>query len=530
VFVHGLKTKIAIHLTVLLVLAMILLNFVMIITERRDLIGAEITRGYTFISGMEANIMFFPESDNITANSNFRDDLGRRVKNAGFSCAMFMDAKKNRVYSYGEDSILQDEIEAFTRQTIRSKDKATRFSGSTWGIWGKQSRNLIISAPLFRDGSIIAGLSIVLPLEGIHKTLRRTQYILLIYIFINTFVFSFIGFCRLSRIIVKPLQRLVKRAEEYREDDEVFFLYEKEDNDFSKLSKALNSMLKQIADDKERLRTTVMSLETANIDLKQVQKEIIQAEKLASVGRLSSGIAHEMGNPIGIVVGYLELLKQNDISEEDKKEFILRTENEINRVNTIIRQLLDFSRPSSEALKAVSVHSIIRETIDVFKFQPLMSKVELNLGLNAKKDRVMADSNQLRQVFLNLLINAADAISSVGDHVKGKISITSEVVQNVPSESEDRPNLLKISYIDNGPGIAKENLGNIFDPFYTTKEPGKGTGLGLSVSFMIIQGIGGKIQASSEQGNGATINIYLPLIVQAVNGETGNEKLDMDNG
>jgi signal transduction histidine kinase len=531
VFAHGLKTNIAVHLTVLLVLAMLLLDFVMIITARRDLLGSEISRGYTFISGMEANIMFFPEPDNITANSDFKDDFGRRLKNAGFSCAVVMDAKKNRVHFYGENCTLQDEIETLTRQTIRSGDKATRFFGSTWGFFGKQSRNLIISAPLLKNGSVVAGASIVLPLKGIHKTLRRTQYILLIYIFINTFVFSFIGFYRLSRIIVKPLQRLVKRAEEYREDDEMFFLYEKEDNDFSKLSKALNSMLKQIADDKERLRTTVMSLEKANIDLKQAQKEIIQAEKLASIGRLSSGIAHEMGNPIGIVIGYLELLKQNDISEEDKKEFILRTENEINRVNTIIKQLLDFSKPSSEALKAVSVHSIIRETIDVFKFQPLMSNIELNLSLVAENDRVMADPNQLRQVFLNLLINAADAISSVEDHFEGKILITSEALQNIPAESSDHPNMLKISYIDNGSGISKENLGNIFDPFYTTKEPGKGTGLGLSVCFMIIQGIGGKIQASSEQGKGATINIYLPLMtVQAVNGETDKENLEMNNG
>ncbi len=338
----------------------------------------------------------------------------------------------------------------------------------------------------------------------------------MIYIFINAFVFTFIGFYRLSRIIVKPLQRLAKRAEEYREDDKMFFLYEKEDNDFSKLSKALNSMLKQIANDKESLQTTIMSLEKANIDLKQAQKEIIQAEKLASVGRLSSGIAHEIGNPIGIVVGYLELLKQNDISEEEKKEFILRTENEINRVNTIIKQLLDFSRPSSEALKVVSVHSIIGETVDAFKFQPLMSNIELNLSFIAKNDMVVADSNQLRQVFLNLLINAADAISSVEDCFEGKISITSEIVQ---SESVDHPNMLKISYIDNGSGISKENLRNIFDPFYTTKQIGKGTGLGLSVCFMIIQKIGGKIQANSEEGKGATINIYLPLTAKGVNGE-----------
>ena len=510
-FARGLKPNIAIHLTILLVLSMILLDFVMIITARRDLLGSEVSRGYTFISGMEANIMYFLESDNITANSDFKDDFGRRLENAGFSCAMVMDAKKNQVYSYGENCTFQDEIETLTRQTIRSGNKTTRFLGSTWGVWGKKSQDVIISAPLLRNGSIIAGVSIVLPLKEIHKTLRRTQYILLIYIVINTFVFSFIGFYRLSRIIVKPLQRLVKRAEEYREDDEMFFLYEKENNDFSKLSKALNSMLKQIADDKERLRTTVMSLEKVNTDLKQAQKEIIQAEKLASVGRLSSGIAHEMGNPIGIVVGYLELLKQNDISEEDKKEFILRTENEINKVNTIIKQLLDFSRPSSEALKVVSVHSIIRETVDVFKFQPSMSNIELHLGLIAKTDRVMADSNQLRQVFLNLLINAADAILSVRDHFKGKISITSEVVKNASDESEDHPNLLKISYIDNGSGIAEKDLGNIFDPFYTTKEPGKGTGLGLSVCFMIIQGIGGKIKAISTPGKGTTINIYLPL-------------------
>jgi len=528
VFPHGLKTNIAIHLFVILLLAMILLDFVMVITARRDLLRSEISKGYIFISGIEANKMFFPESDNITASSDFQHDFDRILADSGFSCAIVMDAKKSRVYFGGENCTLQDEIETLTRQTIRSGDKTSRFFGSTWGFLGKQSRNLIISAPLLRNGSVVAGVSIVLPLKGIYKTLRWTQYVLLIYIFINAFVFTFIGFYRLSRIIVKPLQRLVKRAEEYREDDEMFFLYEKEYNDFSKLSNALNSMLKQIADDKERLQATVVSLEKANIDLKHAQKEIIQAEKLASVGRLSSGIAHEIGNPIGIVAGYLELLKQNDISEEDKKEFILRTENEINRVNTIIKQLLDFSRPSSEALKVVSVHSIIGETVDVFKFQPLMSNIELNLSLIAENDLVMADPNQLRQVFLNLLINAADAISLVGDHFKGKISITSEVVPIVQAESADHLNMLKISYIDNGSGISKENLGNIFDPFYTTKEPGKGTGLGLSVCFMIIQGIGGKIQATSEEGKGATINIYLPLAAQAANGK--RKSLGMNDG
>jgi signal transduction histidine kinase len=294
----------------------------------------------------------------------------------------------------------------------------------------------------------------------------------------------------------------------------MFFLYEAEENEFSKLSKALNRMMKHIAEDKEKLQAVVMSLEKANVDLKKAQKDMIRAEKLASVGRLSAGIAHEIGNPIGIIVGYLELLKQNDISDNDRKEFFKRTENEVNRIDTIIRQLLEVSKPSAQSLKVVSVNAIIEETVDSLKFHPLMSDIDLDFKFMAKHDTVMADPNRLRQVFLNLIINAADAVSSNKNHSIGKISIISEVVPGIQAESTDHLNMLKIEYIDNGPGITEENLGNIFDPFFTTKGPGKGTGLGLSVCFMIIEGIGGKIKADSKEGKGTTITIYLPLNVE----------------
>jgi len=514
VFSRSIKMNIAIHLAVLLVLAMILIGFVTIIIAQKSLLRSEISKVYVFISGIEANLMNFSESENIIEHSDFQDDFGRMINDAGFSCGLIMDSKKNQIISNDKSCALQDELEKLTQQTIRSGEKTTRFFGSTWGVFWEQSRNLIISAPLRRKGSVVAGASIVMPLEGIYKILRRTQYELLGYILLNAVVFTLIGLYRLSRITVKPLQRLVMRADEYREDDEIFFLYEKEDNEFNRLSKALNSMLKRIAEDKEKLRTTVLSLEKANLDLKQAQKDIIRAEKLASVGRLSSGIAHEIGNPIGIIVGYLELLKQNNISDDDKKEFILRTENEINRINAIIRQLLDLSRPSSEDLETVSVHSIIEDTIDVYKFQPLMSDIHLDLSLTADNDMVIADSNQLRQVFLNLIINAADAIFSVEGPIDGRLTITSEIVPNTHTESKDHLGMLKVNYIDNGPGIAEENLGNVFDPFYTTKEPGKGTGLGLSVCFMIIEGIGGKIKATSDEGQGTTMTVYLPLTDQ----------------
>lgn len=513
-FSRSIKTNIAIHLAVLLVLAMILIGFVTIIIAQKSLLRSEISKGYIFISGIEANLMNFSESENIIGHSDFQDNFSRMVNDTGFSCGLIIDSKKNQIISNSKSCVLQDELVKLTQQTIRSGKKTTGFFGSTWGVFWEQSRHLIISAPLRREGGLVGGASVVIPLEGIYKILRRTQYVLLGYILFNAVVFTLIGLYRLSRITVKPLQRLVMRADEYREDDEIFFLHEKEDNEFNRLSKALNSMLKRIADDKEKLRTTVLSLEKANFDLKQAQKDIIRAEKLASVGRLSSGIAHEIGNPIGIIVGYLELLKQNNISDNDKKEFILRTESEINRINAIIRQLLDLSRPSSEDLKAVSVHSIIEDTIDVYKFQPLMSDIHLDLSLTADNDMVIADSNQLRQVFLNLIINAADAISTGDSPKDGRLTITSEIVPKTHTESKDQLGMLKVSYIDNGPGIAEENLGNVFDPFYTTKEPGKGTGLGLSVCFMIIEGIDGKIKATSDESQGTTITVYLPLTDQ----------------
>jgi signal transduction histidine kinase len=143
----------------------------------------------------------------------------------------------------------------------------------------------------------------------------------------------------------------------------------------------------------------------------------------------------------------------------------------------------------------------------------MMANIKLELKLAAKKDTVFADPNQLRQVFLNLIINAIDAISSGKKKLAGKLVIKSAIVPGSDSDDDHMP-MLKLIYIDNGPGISDENLGNIFDPFYTTKEPGKGTGLGLSVSFMIIENFGGKIEATSKEGEGTTMTVSLPLYME----------------
>ena len=140
-----------------------------------------------------------------------------------------------------------------------------------------------------------------------------------------------------------------------------------------------------------------------------------------------------------------------------------------------------------------------------------MSNIDLERSLSAAEDRVLADPNQLRQVFLNLLINAADAISSMGKGAAGRLKIITELVTDKQTNPKNPAPMLKIIFKDTGPGIPEDSLGNIFDPFYTTKEPGEGTGLGLSVSFMIVDGFGGKITVDSKFGKGTTMIIYLPL-------------------
>ncbi|WP_207678571.1 sensor histidine kinase [Desulfonema magnum] len=498
---------------------MILIDFVMTMSVQKILLESEISKGNLLLSAIETHLINSSESskNNITnltpssdSGTNFNVHLTHLSDESGCSCAMVLDINKNQIYFHGTDCMLQDKLQAMTSETIGSGKQITESSGTMWGVFRTQRRYLIQAKPLLRKGNIVGGTGVVLPLEGIYVALRRVQQILFIYILINTFVLTLMGVRRLSRIIVKPLHRLLKRAEDYRDDADFFFTGEKGENEFSQLSKALNRMLKRISADKEKLQLTVRSLEKANADLKQAQKEIVRAEKLASVGRLSSGIAHEIGNPIAIVTGYLELLRRDDVADDEKDEFISRVEAEISRINTIIRQLLDFSRSSDGEPKTVSVHELIDDITNILNFQPLMSDIDVELSLSAEEDTIIADPERLRQVFLNLAINAADAISSLKDCSEGKLIISSEMASE--GENTDHRPMLKLMFTDNGCGISEENLGNIFDPFYTTKDPGKGTGLGLSVSFMIIESLGGKIRAVSELGKGTRMEIYLPVI------------------
>jgi len=510
-FARALKSNVIISIAVLLFIGMVLIDFVAIRTFQQQAIQVEIDKCALLVTMVENDLAYKEDLSNFPLSPELKNRILPVFSDTGISCARIQSLGDRTVLLFGDSCEQHHQLEKKVNKAIESGQRKVEFSGSVWGVYWWQRKSMVLSTPLMVGGHVVGGISLARNLEALYQDLRNAQKFVFIYILINIVILTFIGFHRLFKVFLEPIERLAKRAENYQETDGAFFPVRKQDNELHILSRSLNSMTRRITEDKNKLQNAVHRLEKTNTELNKAQEEIIRAEKLASVGRLASGIAHEIGNPIGIIMGYLELLKQGDIQAQEKLDYILRTEKEIHRMDTVIRQLLDLSRPLAVDSSVVSIHEVIDDIANVLNVQPLMSNIELTLSLEAQSDQVLADPNQLRQVFLNLAINAADAIAADREGKQGRLEIMSEVTKKSLAHKKRFIKSINIRFIDNGPGIPQKNLDNIFDPFFTTKAPGKGTGLGLYVCFMIVDSLGGNIQAHSTEGQGMTMTITLPL-------------------
>lgn len=510
--IRRLNVRIAICLAFVLGVGMLLVDFIGIMVLQNAMIRSAASRALLLASIVESHL-----TDKLPVS--FPPEVAKRFREllnvTGVNAAMIVDTRANEIYYHNTGSVYPaHRLKATALNSARTGTTKTSLEGHTWGIFWRQKRDILLSVPIYHENKLVAGGTLVMPLSGIYADLRKTQPILLGYVLINVIILTAYGVYTISKITVKPIKGLLERAESYSDEDDIFFNTDRADNDeFSQLTRALNRMLLKISSSKKALQATVRSLETANMNLKSAQQEIINAEKLASVGRLSAGIAHEIGNPIAIIIGYLDLLKQADTTDSERIDYIHRTEKEVNKVNSIIKQMLELSRPSTGDLKATSIHDIIQEVIQVAPFHPILSNLNIQLDFRINSDIVYADPSLLRQVVLNLMVNAADAVEAKNAPRKdGFLKIqTTMARKNNRQNSSDRK-FIEISFIDNGIGIIRDQIDQIFDPFFTTKEPGKGTGLGLSVCYMIIRALKGDIQAESDpESNLTRITLRLPL-------------------
>ncbi len=507
---YSLRTAILAQLIFLIIAAMILVDVVMVKFSERDFIQSKTQTGRTVVQAVEQNLAYLPiHSKGVLTEVDISAEFGRNVvqllKTGGFAEAVIVNRRGAPIFRRKSSSGDGDGGIAQAREAMNLGEWSTELSGTTWGVIWISSKRLRISAPLVAGGRNIAGISIATPLGPLYQDLRKTQKIILLYILLDTIVLAIVGIYLLSRIVVRPIHKLLRLTAEYKEGELVPSLAQSSRDEIGELTRSLNVMLGRLQDNKKELKEHINSLEKANLELGQAQDEILRSEKLASVGRLAAGIAHEIGNPIGIVLGYLELMQRDDIEEEERADFLNRIEKEISRVNMIIRQLLDFSRPSTGKPEKTHVHEIIKRTVEILKPQPMMEGIAILLQLRATSDVMHADPQQLQQVFLNIIMNAGDA------HTAGEPGQGTTEEKSIRIETRDSDGSIVLKFADNGPGIASEELVHIFDPFYTTKDPGEGTGLGLSVSYRIVEALGGTLHAESSEGEGTTIIIRLPL-------------------
>jgi len=250
----------------------------------------------------------------------------------------------------------------------------------------------------------------------------------------------------------------------------------------------------------EKLSTAYGELSRSLQQLKESQEQLIQAEKLSSLGQLSASIAHEVNNPLSGVLVYTQLLakkmKNDSLPKEVALEYLSKMESELTRSTKLIRNLLDFARQSPPAFRQVNVNEVIERSFDLAANTAKMQQVQVIKELAPSLPEISADFDQLQQVCTNLILNAIQAMPQ-----GGKLTLRSSVEKDY----------LKIEVSDTGYGISAENMPKLFTPFFTTKQEVKGVGLGLAVSYGIVQRHRGRIEVQSKEQEGTIFTVYLPL-------------------
>ena len=269
------------------------------------------------------------------------------------------------------------------------------------------------------------------------------------------------------------------------------------DGEFGELASSFNEMSDSIKEQMLRMREGEQTLEKANQELKLAQEQMVRAETMAALGTLSSGISHELSTPLSVILNMTQLMKQEMKDDPALLKDMEVVEYEANQAIKVTRSLLGFARSTKSRKEHVDVHRILEDLFKILEFQPAAKSVKLNKRLATDLPLIHADSGQIRQVFLNIILNAIQAMPDGGE-------LDISTGRGISDATEG----VVITIRDTGSGIPKEDLEDIFQPFFTTKE--EGTGLGLAISYGIIKAHNGNIEVQSKVGEGTTFRIFLP--------------------
>lgn len=401
------------------------------------------------------------------------------------------------------------------RQTL-AESKSWEIAGRGWG-----PRTLNLVTPVYNEPSCFTAACHYHPKEqkvlGIIGTnfstsvvdsamkQHRIRIILLGGLFIITI--SGVLWFILYKLVSRPVSLLDKGMQRLAKGDLNYIITINSEDEMGRLAKTFNIMAEDIKRYTENMENWTKALEEEiqkkTSEIMKAHDQLINAEKLASLGRMAAGVAHELNSPLTGIVTFAHLLlkrlpPENKQDIEDLRVIIEQSD----RCSKIIKGLLGFSRKATSEKALVDINSLTENTISMVRNQAKFYNIKFSLDFDNSIPQIATDPNQLQQVFINLLINAADAMNE-----RGQITVSTGIVSELPSGKR----YIEIEFTDTGPGISEENIGKVFEPFFTTKPIGKGTGLGLAVSYGIVKKHGGNIFVRSETGKGASFFVRLPV-------------------
>lgn len=348
--------------------------------------------------------------------------------------------------------------------------------------------------------NVLGVLDTTISLEDFEKERKQIYNRMIISGVISVIIISFLLSLLLTKFVNRPIEKLLLATRETARGNLDTKVEIRSHDELGELAQSFNHMISELKRSRNAIEEWTQTLEQKvnerTKELQQVQDQLIRAGKMAALGELAAGVAHEINNPLTGVLTFSSLmLKKVDENHPWKKD-LENIVQQTTRCRNIVRGLLDFARQRKPDKKEWDVHSLIERTLALLENQAPFQNIQIIKEFKQNMPMILVDPDQIQQVFMNILINAADAMSKNG----GTITIKTDL----------KDGIAEISFIDTGCGMTKEQLSKLFTPFFTTKEPGKGTGLGLAISYSIIQNHNGDIEVESEPGKGSTFRIKLP--------------------
>jgi len=375
----------------------------------------------------------------------------------------------------------------------------------------------------------IGEVRIGVTLDNLKQEINESENtsILLALLVVLTAIFIMTAFVR---VITRPIESLVTLTDKISKGDLTKTVDVRRRDEIGLLAESFNRMIESLKKSQDEVEEYNRTLEEKIIErtreLEEAQHQLIQSEKMAALGQLAAGVAHELNNPLGGILGYaqftlekIEKITIDTIADKDLdsyRRYLKDIETQSRRCKTIVQNLLKFSRSShSVEFEDVNINQVMEETLTFIEHQLMMKQINLVKELTDNVPNIRGNAGQLQQVFTNIILNAMHA-----SEPDSKIEI---YTRYMPPLGEF-PGAVEISIIDQGHGIKEENLQKVFEPFFTTKEVGKGTGLGLSVSYGIVKEHGGEVKIKSKPGEGTTFTIVFQLEKSHSSADTFNNK------